>query len=108
MYSEPMQLNPALRTLIQLFLAITFIFYGVVKLLGGQFRYEDFILDSRSMDGPTLVWSFYGYSPVYGRLIGVAEILPGMLLLIPRTRTLGALLLLPLAANIAVMDFCFA
>ena len=102
-----MNVTNTVLLLVRLFLGITFIFYGVVKVLGGQFRYEDFILDSRNMDGPTFVWSFYGYSPIYGRLIGVAEMVPGILLLIPRTQLLGALLLFPVAANIAVMDFCF-
>lgn len=97
----------AILVLIRLALGIIFILYGVLKLLGGQFIYGDFIFDSRTADGTTLVWFFYGYSPVYGRLIGVAEIIPGVLLLVPRTRTLGALILLPIAANIAVMDFCF-
>ncbi len=93
--------------LVRLFLAITFLCYGLLKVLGGQFLYGGFLLDSRSVDGPTMVWAFYGYSPVYGRLIGVAELLAGALLLVPRTRTLGALLLLPIAANITVLDFCF-
>ena len=95
-------------TLVRLFLAITFLCYGLLKVLGGQFLYGGFLLDSRSVDGPTMVWAFYGYSSVYGRLIGVAEMAAGALLLVPRTRTLGALLLLPIAANITVLDFCFA
>lgn len=93
--------------LIRIVLAITFLFYGLVKVAGGQFKYDGFVLDSQTTDGPTMVWCFYGYSPIYGRLIGVAEMIPALLLLIPRTRTLGALLLLPIAANIAIMDFCF-
>jgi hypothetical protein len=95
-------------TLVRLFLAITFLCYGLLKVLGGQFLYGGFLLDSRSVDGSTMVWAFYGYSPVYGRLIGVAEMAAGALLLVPRTRTLGAILLLPIAANITVLDFCFA
>ena len=103
-----MKIKSAALSLIALFLGITFVFYGVVKVLGGQFQYQDFVLDSRTTDGPSLVWCFYGYSPIYGRLIGLAEMLPGVLLLLRRTRTLGALLLLPVVANITVMDFCFA
>jgi hypothetical protein len=93
--------------LIRIFLGITFLFYGLVKVAGGQFKYDGFVLDSQTTDGPSLVWCFYGYSPLYGRLIGLAEIIPALLLFLPRTRTLGALLLLPIAANITVMDFCF-
>lgn len=93
--------------LVRLFLAVTFLVYGSVKLSGGQFHYGDFVLDSRTTDGPTLVWTFFGYSPVYGKLIGLAEVGAGLLLLLPRTRFLGALVLFPITANITVMDFCF-
>jgi hypothetical protein len=92
---------------IRIFLGAIFLFYGLVKIAGGQFNYDGFVLDSRTTDGTAMVWCFYGYSPLYGRLIGLAEMIPALLLLIPRTRTLGALLLLPVAANITVMDFCF-
>jgi hypothetical protein len=85
----------------------TFICYGIVKLLGGQFHYGDFVIDSRTTDGTWLVWCFFGYSPIYGRFIGLCELIPGLLLLVPRTRTLGALALLPVGLNITVMDFCF-
>lgn len=93
---------------IRYFLAITFICYGLVKLLGGQFIYEsDWVITARTTDGPTLVWSFFGYSPVYGRLIGLSELVAGLLLLFRRTQTLGAVVLFPITANITVMDFCF-
>jgi hypothetical protein len=93
--------------LVRLFLGITFVVYGVIKVLGGQFIYDGFVIDSRTTDGTTLVWSFFGYSPVYGRLIGVAELVPGILLLFRRTQPLGAVCLLPVTANITLMDFCY-
>jgi hypothetical protein len=104
---DPMPRKITILQMIRLFLAITFIAYGTIKILGGQFIHEDFVIDSRTTDGATLVWSFFGYSPVYGRMIGLAELIPGILLLFSRTRTVGALILLPVSANIAVMDFCF-
>lgn len=93
---------------IRLLLGVVFIAYGSVKLLGGQFVFEDFVLDSRTVDGPTLVWHFFGYSQLYGRwFIGLGEMAAGVLLLLPRTRTIGALILFPIALNITVMDFAF-
>jgi uncharacterized membrane protein YphA (DoxX/SURF4 family) len=92
---------------LRLFVGLAFVTYGLVKLLGGQFVTGDFVLDSRTTDPTTLVWCFYGYSPVYARFIGLCEFIPGLLLLIPRTRTLGAACLLPISLNITVMDFCF-
>ena len=96
-----------MRIWIGRFLGICFVLYGAIKLAGGQFNHEPFVIDSRSTDGTYLVWSFFGYSDLYGRLIGVAEMVPGLLLLFPRTLTLGAMLLFPITLNITLMDFCF-
>jgi hypothetical protein len=103
-----MPMRKTFFSLLGVSLGVTFVLYGLVKLLGGQFVYHhDWVIDGRTTDGATLVWCFYGYSPTYGRLIGLAEALPGLLLLFRRTRLLGALVLLPIAANVTVMDFCF-
>jgi hypothetical protein len=102
-----MAAEPLLARFVRLFLGVAFVFYGLVKILGGQFLHEPFVIDSRTTDGTTLVWSFYGWSDVYGRLIGAGEFLAGALLLVPRTRTLGALVLFPITANITMLDFCF-
>lgn len=91
----------------RVFVAGVFLAYGLLKLAGGQFVPGEFRFDSRSESMVTLVWHFYGYSPVYHRFIGLAEVVPAVLLLRPRTAALGALLALPVAANIAVMDWCF-
>ncbi|HEY7314830.1 MAG TPA: DoxX family membrane protein [Gemmataceae bacterium] len=93
--------------LCRLIVALAFITYGLVKILGGQFYHGDWVIDSRTTDPTSLVWCFFGYSPVYARLIGLGEFIPGLLLLFPRTKTLGALALLPVTLNITVMDFCF-
>lgn len=95
------------RLLLAGFLGIVYVFYGLVKLAGGQFHYGEWVIDSRTTDGPSLVWAFYGWSPLYGRFIGLTELAVGLLLLWPRTRTLGALALLPIVVNITVLDFCF-
>ena len=91
----------------RVFVAGVFLFYGLLKLAGEQFVPGEFRFDSRSDSMVTLVWHFYGYSPVYHRFIGLAEVVPAGLLLWPRTAALGALLALPVAVNIAVMDWCF-
>jgi uncharacterized membrane protein YphA (DoxX/SURF4 family) len=101
-----MQRSPAL-TVIRFFLATVFIAYGVVKLLGGQFFYGDWTMEKHTVGGPFLVWAFYGYSPAYARFIAFAELIPGILLLIPRTATLGAAALFAVSLNVTVMDFAF-
>src|SRR3954447_24046449 len=89
----------AVLSMIGKVLGVSFLTYGIAKLGGGQFYHGDFTIDSRTVDGPFLVWCFYGYSPIYARVIALAEIIPGTLLLFGRTRTLGALLLLPVTVN---------
>lgn len=88
-------------------LAVVFLFYGSVKLLGGQYFYGDWVMDKKSVDGTSLVWAFYGYSPVYGRITGLFELLPALLLFSKRTATLGALGLFAVSLNITLMDFSY-
>ena len=88
-------------------LGLVFLLYGIVKVLGSQFHYGHFVLDKDTVAGPMMVWCFFGYSEFYGRFIGVAEMVPGLLLLWPRTTTVGAALLFPVIFNITVMDYAF-
>lgn len=92
-------------TVIRVFLGITFATYGLVKVLGGQYNYGDWVIDKKTVDGTSLVWAFYGYSPFYGRFTGLFELVPAILLLIPRTATIGAAALFAVALNVTAMDF---
>jgi uncharacterized membrane protein YphA (DoxX/SURF4 family) len=94
-------------TVIRVFLGITFATYGLVKVLGGQYNYGDWVIDKATVDGTSLVWAFYGYSPFYGRFTGLFELVPAILLLIPRTATIGAAALFAVALNVTAMDFGF-
>jgi uncharacterized membrane protein YphA (DoxX/SURF4 family) len=97
----------ATLAVIRVFLAITFGTYGLVKVLGGQYNYGDWVIDKKTVDGTSLVWAFYGYSPMYGRFTGLFELVPAILLLIPRTATIGAAALFAVALNVTAMDFGF-
>jgi len=97
----------ATLVVIRVFLAITFGTYGLVKVLGGQYNYGDWVIDKKTVDGTSLVWAFYGYSPMYGRFTGLFELVPAILLLIPRTATIGAAALFAVALNVTAMDFGF-
>jgi uncharacterized membrane protein YphA (DoxX/SURF4 family) len=97
----------ATLTVIRVFLAITFATYGLVKVLGGQYNYGDWVIDKKTVDGTSLVWAFYGYSPMYGRFTGLFELVPAILLLILRTATIGAAALFAVSLNVTAMDFGF-
>jgi hypothetical protein len=84
-------------------------FYGFAKLNGSQFT----VLDSEltrplgEVSGFWLTWYYFGYSTAYGTLIALAQILGGCLLVMPRTSLAGALCLLPVFANIVLIDIFF-
>jgi len=102
-----MRLNPRVLLVLRVFVGVVFVAYGIVKIFGGQFYYGDWTISKSTANGPGLVWAFYGFSPYYGRFIGFAELTPAIMLLIPRTATVGAALLFPVALNITVMDFFY-
>ncbi|HSJ32272.1 MAG TPA: hypothetical protein VK933_12605 [Longimicrobiales bacterium] len=56
------------------------------------------------MSGFWLTWYYFGYSRVYGNLIALAQIIAGLCLTQERLALAGALLLLPIAANIVLVD----
>jgi len=47
------------------------------------------------VSGFWLTWYYFGYSPVYGTVIALVQIAGGVLLVLPRTSLLAALVLLP-------------
>ncbi len=94
-------------TIVRVGLALIFAMYGLLKVLGGQYNYGDWVIDKKTTDGTSLVWAFFGYSPFYGRLTGLFELIPAILLMIPRTATIGAAALFAVSLNITAMDFAY-
>ena len=94
-------------TVIRVGLGLIFATYGVLKVLGGQYNYGDWVIDKKTTDGTSLVWAFFGYSQFYGRLTGLFELIPAILLMIPRTATIGAAALFAVSLNITAMDFAY-
>ena len=92
-------------TVIRIGLGLIFAMYGLLKVLGGQYNYGDWVIDKKTVDGTSLVWAFFGYSQFYGRLTGLFELVPAILLMIPRTATIGAAALFAVSLNITAMDF---
>jgi uncharacterized membrane protein YphA (DoxX/SURF4 family) len=81
-------------------LAFGFLTAGIVKITGERFASG---LSANHPMGHYLVALFHtGY---YYTFIGVAQVMAAILLLIPRTVTLGALLYLPIILNICILSF---
>lgn len=89
-------------------LAWTFLSYGWGKLTGGQFG-----LSSEQMNKPItelglfkLSWYLFDQEP-FNSFIGVSQIVAGLLLLYNRTLILGALISIPILANILIIDITY-
>lgn len=98
------------RTILRYAVALLVITYGFAKLNGSQFTILDSELDKPmgQVSGFWLTWYYFGYSKFYGNLIAVAQVLGGLLLMFRRTTLLGACLLLPIIANIILVDVFYA
>ena len=83
--------------------------YGFAKVNESQFT----VLDSEvtkpmgEVSGFWLTWYYFGYSSAYGNLIALGQIGGGVLLAWPRTALIGALVLVPMFANIILIDVFF-
>ena len=89
-------------------LAGTFLSYGWAKLAHGQFG-----LTAAEAAKPVgqlslfrLSWYLFAQEP-FRSFVGVSQVLAGLLLLWNRTALLGAILLLPIAANVLVIDITY-
>jgi uncharacterized membrane protein YphA (DoxX/SURF4 family) len=89
-------------------LAGTFLTYGCAKLANGQFGIT--AAEAAKPVGELglfrLSWYLFGQEP-FKSFVGVAQVLAALLLLWNRTALLGALLLLPIAANVLVVDITY-
>ncbi|WGK64862.1 DoxX family protein [Croceiramulus getboli] len=84
----------------RLSLAFGFIVAGMVKIIGE--RFANGLSEIHPMGAYLTALHHTGY---YYTFIGIAQVLAGVLLVIPRTVTLGALLYFPIILNITVLSY---
>jgi hypothetical protein len=89
--------------------ALLLFIYGFAKLNGAQFTILDSELDKPMGDvsGFWLTWYYFGFSPVFGSVVALAQIGGAVLLLFRKTVLAGASLLVPVVVNIVLIDICF-
>ena len=95
------------RLYLRLVLGITLIQYAVVKFVPAQFPPPSLstLLEPYGDSSPMhLLWTFMGASTIYTLFAGLAEMLGGVLLFIPRTTTLGALIALGAMSNVLMLN----
>jgi hypothetical protein len=54
-----------------------------------------------------LLWTFMGMSRAYSLFAGIAEMAGGLLLIVPRFTTLGALVTFGVMSNVLMLNFCY-
>lgn len=96
-----------IRVVLRYILAYIFFEYGFAKLFKQQFYTNLSTLDQPlgEISGIQLAWRFFGYSYYYTVFIALSQIACAILLLFPRTATLGAAMLLPIISNIVFINF---
>lgn len=84
--------------------------YGSSKLVGMQFTlpHEVALKPIGSLTGYQLAWFYYSYSRVYADILGLIQVAGGMMLLFRRTALLGSALMLPVMANIVMINIFFS
>ena len=98
------------RAVLRYTIALLLITYRFAKLNGSQFTILDSELDKPmgQVSGFWLTWYYFGYSKFYGNLIALAQVIGGVLLMFSRTTLLGSCLLIPIIANIILVDVFYA
>lgn len=103
-------IHALLRKLVAWYLALMLLKYGCDKLFKMQFYLpEPNILYTPlgQLDKDILYWSTMGVSRSYSMFSGMVEVLCGLLLLIRRTRSLGAFLAIGILLNILALNVGF-
>lgn len=93
-----------------IYLALITMKYGLDKLFHTQFYTpEPNILATPlgKLDQDILFWSTMGTSNRYNVFMGIAEIIPSLLILFPPTRKLGLICLIGVYTNIVAINFSF-
>ncbi len=90
-------------------LAILMVLYGIDKIVGNFFDYQLFALDSKlgEVSEFQLAWFFYGKNRWQELFAGVMEFVPGLLLLHRRTYYVAAIVLLPVTAQVFLLNLFF-
>lgn len=98
------------RLFIRFALASQMFLYGMAKAIPAQmpFPYLVDLVEPYGHKTPMgILWSFVGASPAYETFTGCAEILGGILLLIPRATMLGALVCLADLTQVFVLNMTY-
>ena len=96
--------------LVRYYIIFQMVTYGLAKLFYLQFQPPSFtrLIQAYGDSSPMgILWTFMGYSKGYTMFTGAGELLGGLLLLFRRTRTLGAIIVFAVMANVMALNFFY-
>ncbi len=91
------------------YLAFYMLNYGYGKMFGGQFHVKPEILNQplKSVDSFYVAWHLFSRSSFFNISIGLTQCFGAILIVINRTKLIGAFVLLPVLINIFIIDVAF-
>jgi hypothetical protein len=97
---------PRLLDCLRYFCAFMLYMYGTSKLLHLQFNLQSELAHRAigSLNGYQLTWYYFGVSRAYACVLGLTQVTGATLLLFRKTTLLGALAMLPVMANILLIN----
>jgi hypothetical protein len=100
------KLYPRLLDWLRYFCAFMLYMYGTSKLLHFQFHLNAELAQRPigSLNGYELTWFYFGYSRSYSVILGLTQIVGATLLLFRKTTLLAAAAMLPVMANIVLIN----
>jgi uncharacterized membrane protein YphA (DoxX/SURF4 family) len=101
------RLHQWLRLYIRVCLSLSLLSYGMDKIFPNQFPAIDllsFDTPVRDLSPMRLLWIFMGFSPSYTAFGGWAEVIPGILLFIPRLTLLAACISAGVMTNVFLLN----
>jgi hypothetical protein len=98
--------HPRLIDSLRYFSAFMLYMYGISKLLHLQFNLQTQLAGQAvgSLNGYQLTWFYFGFSRAYAVILGLTQVSGATLLLFRKTTLLGALAMLPVMANILLIN----
>jgi hypothetical protein len=108
--TEHRRLNGWMRLVLRYYVAVIMMIYGAFKVIPSQFppiSLDQVTQPLGSLAPMGLLWSFMGYSAIYTMFAGLGETVGAFLLFFRRTTTAGALILIAVLSNVALMNYAY-
>ena len=104
------RLHGWMRLILRYYVGIVMIVYGGFKVIPTQFppiSLDQLSQPLGSLSPMGLLWSFMGYSVIYAMFTGFGESIGAFLLFFRRTTTVGALVLVAVLSNVALLNYAY-